>query len=172
MASENSAQKMKNAPLIIIALATILPFAFSTGYFFSVKENSFEQLKSQGKNAGSFLPAGTHLQSEFDQQSHQWQLVKLVSNDVPCDNSCAQQVSQLHHIVTALGKRSDKAHILVRQFDEVETSTPDVLESYSAFLAAPNGQFILGYKANQIGKPLFKDLKYLAKNFSPPVRRH
>jgi len=152
--------KIKNWPLYLILFSTVGPALLAMVLFQQSQQLDEHSLFAQGKQGGHFLsfPVTIPEQGSFNQQ--QWHLVKVTES---CEQQCQSQVSRLYSILTALGKRRDKADLLLRSQQDFNTSQQQQLAEYSAFIATPDGQIILGYKPNQLDKTLLKDLKHLIK---------
>lgn len=156
---------LKNWPLYLILFATLGPAALALILFQHNENLTADSLIDQGKQGGTFLQVPIRIAdtSSFNQQ--QWHLIKVTES---CDQDCQQQVSRLYAIQTALGKRRDKADVLIRQPDDFSMdshsgSADKILEKYSAYIATPGGEIILAYKSGQLDKTLLKDLKHLIK---------
>jgi hypothetical protein len=87
--------------------------------------------------------------------ANQWQLV--IS---PAHKNYDAMSNKLNKIKIALGKRSD----LVKVISESSIDTPQLASDSTVYIATPNGQLLLAYRDEQVGKPLFKDLTHLLRS--------
>jgi hypothetical protein len=87
--------------------------------------------------------------------ANQWQLV--IS---PAHKEYSAMLNKLNKIKIALGKRSD----LVKVISESSIDTPQLASDSTVYIATPNGQLLLAYRDEQVGKPLFKDLTHLLRS--------
>jgi hypothetical protein len=86
---------------------------------------------------------------------NQWQLV--IS---PAHKDYSAMVNKLSKIKIALGKRSD----LVKVISESSIDTLQLASDSTVYIATPDGQLLLAYRDDQVGKPLFKDLTHLLRS--------
>jgi hypothetical protein len=87
--------------------------------------------------------------------ANQWQLV--IS---PAHKNYDAMSNKLNKIKIALGKRSD----LVKVTSESSIDTLQLASDSTVYIATPNGQLLLAYRDEQVGKPLFKDLTHLLRS--------
>jgi hypothetical protein len=87
--------------------------------------------------------------------ANQWQLV--IS---PAHKNYDAMSNKLNKIKIALGKRSD----LVKVISESSIDTLQLASDSTVYIATPNGQLLLAYRDEQVGKPLFKDLTHLLRS--------
>ncbi|SEG86866.1 hypothetical protein [Marinobacterium lutimaris] len=80
----------------------------------------------------------------------------LVKPESECRQNCQSQVAQLKAIHDALGRDSTRLRVHV-----AEAETLDMEQG--VWLIDPNGNLVLKYGPELIGKPLLKDLKRLLK---------
>lgn len=156
---------LNNWPLYLILLSTLGPALLANVLFNQNQEQDQANLVMQGKQAGHFLEFPIKIKNSNSFNHQQWHLIKI-SDD--CSSDCQHQVQRLYAILSALGKRRDKADFLLRSAQDFAASsgqeeTYRLLNQYSAFIATPQGEIILGYKSNQLDKSLLKDLKHLIK---------
>ena len=155
----------KNWPLYLILFATLGPAVLALVLFQHNENLTTQSLIDQGKQGGDFLQFPIRIADTSSFNHQQWHLIKVAES---CDQDCQQQMSRLYAIHTALGKRRDKADVLIRQpndfsLDSHSKSAEKILEKYSAFIATPGGEVILAYKSGQLDKTLLKDLTHLIK---------
>lgn len=105
------------------------------------------------KQQGSFLDYEYFLTDEQTKtQKAQWKLI--IPNQL---NDFDNQYEKLTKIKTALGKRSNQVTIIKLDQD-------NKLVSDNIYIAAPNGQVLLAYQKELVGKPLYKDLTHLIRS--------
>ncbi|MGK0405947.1 MAG: hypothetical protein ACJAR6_001327 [Oleispira sp.] len=149
--------KKNNKVLLLIIAVTCSPFLvaaiLTTDYF----SHQLDQ-----KQYGEFLTTEINISrsdSEYtnpeSNMANQWQLV--IS---PAHKDYDAMLNKLNKIKIALGKRSD----LVKVISESSIDTPQLASDSTVYIATPNGQLLLAYRNEQVGKPLFKDLTHLLRS--------
>jgi hypothetical protein len=149
---------MKNNKVLLLIIAvTCSPFLvaaiLTTDYF----SHQLDQ-----KQYGEFLTTEINISRSDSEHTNpaskaanQWQLV--IS---PAHKNYDAISNKLNNIKIALGKRSD----LVKVVSESSIDTPQLASESTVYIATPNGQLLLAYHDEQVGKPLFKDLTHLLRS--------
>lgn len=153
---------MKNNKVLLLIIAvTCSPFLvaaiLTTDYF----SHQLDQ-----KQYGEFLTTEINISRSDSEHTNpasnsvsnianQWQLV--IS---PAHKNYDAISNKLNKIKIALGKRSD----LVKVISESSIDTPQLASDSTVYIATPNGQLLLAYRDEQVGKPLFKDLTHLLRS--------
>ena len=145
---------MKNNKVLLL----ILTITFSPFLIAAILTTDYFSQQIDQKQYGEFLTTEFYLprsDSSLLDSSTQWQLV--IS---PSHKNYDILSNKLNKIKTALGKRSELVNIL---------STPSIdskllASENTAYIATPNGQLLLAYRNEQVGKPLFKDLSHLLRS--------
>lgn len=146
-----------NKVLLIILATTFSPFliaAILTSDYFSPHLNQ--------KQHGEFLTTDTYLPAVDEslpalstKKTMQWQLV------IPSAHKNHDVLfKKLSNIKTALGKRSDLVNVLSTKAINILP----LMNEQSVYIATPQGQLLLAYSDELVGKPLFKDLKHLLRS--------
>jgi hypothetical protein len=138
---------------VITCLPFLIAAILTTDYF----SHQLDQ-----KQYGEFLTTEVNIsRSDSDHTNpvsniaNQWQLV--IS---PAHKHYHAMSNKLNKIKIALGKRSD----LVKVISESSIDTPQLASESTVYIATPNGQLLLAYRDEQVGKPLFKDLTHLLRS--------
>lgn len=145
--------------LLLILTTTFSPFLIAA----ILTSDYFSQQLGQ-KQYGTFLSQEIYLTDTFNRsqefQNNQWQLVISAEHQ-----NYDQIINKLQKIKTALGKRSDRVNINIRPVlqQSVKLETEDQKKNL-VYIASPQGQVLLAYRNDQIGKPLFKDLSHLLRS--------
>ncbi|CCK75131.1 MAG: hypothetical protein KBT75_13100 [Oleispira antarctica] len=145
---------MKNNKVLLL----ILTITFSPFLIAAILTTDYFSQQIDQKQYGEFLTTEFYLprsDSSLLDSSTQWQLV--IS---PSHKNYDILSNKLNKIKTALGKRSELVNIL---------STPSIdskllASENTVYIATPNGQLLLAYRNEQVGKPLFKDLSHLLRS--------
>jgi hypothetical protein len=132
---------MKNKRTLVL----ILTMTFSPFLIAALLSSEYSPHQLSQKNNGEFLTTEVYVDSEHNSSS--WHLVIQQDNHIGLE--------KLKKIKIALGKRSDLVDII----------TVEKLDS-AAYIATPTGQLLLSYQQENIGKPLYNDLKHLLRSNS------
>ncbi|MGK0248768.1 MAG: hypothetical protein ACI910_001501 [Oleispira sp.] len=149
---------MKNNKVLLLIIAvTCSPFlvaAILTTDHFShqLDQKQYGEFLTTEVNISRSDSADTNTASNM---ANQWQLV--IS---PAHKNYDAMSNKLNKIKIALGKRSD----LVKVISESSIDTPQLASDSTVYIATPNGQLLLAYRDEQVGKPLFKDLTHLLRS--------
>jgi hypothetical protein len=149
---------MKNNKVLLLIIAvTCSPFlvaAILTTDHFShqLDQKQYGEFLTTEINISRSDSADTDTASNM---ANQWQLV--IS---PAHKNYDAMSNKLNKIKIALGKRSD----LVKVISESSIDTLQLASDSTVYIATPNGQLLLAYRDEQVGKPLFKDLTHLLRS--------
>jgi hypothetical protein len=146
-----------NKVLLLILTITFSPFliaAILTTDYFSDQLGQWQH--GEFLTAEFYIPKSGSNSSEAN-SSPQWQLV--IS---PAHKHYDAVTVKLNNIKTALGKRSD----LVKVLSTTDINSKPLASEDTVFIATPEGQLLLAYSVEQVGKPLFKDLSHLLRSNS------
>jgi hypothetical protein len=163
-----------NKVLLLILIITFSPFliaAILTTDYFSDQLGQWQHgeflttefyiPKSGSENTDSLSNNSESNNSESNgsavNSSPQWQLV--IS---PAHKNYDVVTVKLNNIKTALGKRSD----LVKVLSTTDINSKPLASEDTVYIATPEGQLLLAYSVEQVGKPLFKDLSHLLRSNS------
>jgi hypothetical protein len=149
---------MKNNKVLLLIIAvTCSPFLVAA----ILTTDHFSHQLDQ-KQYGKFLTTEINISRSDSadtnpalKSANQWQLV--IS---PAHKNYDAISNKLNKIKIALGKRSD----LVKVISESSIDTPQLASDSTVYIATPNGQLLLAYRDEQVGKPLFKDLTHLLRS--------
>ena len=141
---------MKNKRTLVL----ILTMTFSPFLIAALLSSDYSPHQLSQKNNGEFLTTEVYLDSEHNASA--WHLVIQQDNHVGLE--------KLKNIKIALGKRSDLVDIIT--VEKLASAAPSTSASIAAYIAMPTGQLLLSYKQQDIGKPLYKDLKHLLRSNS------
>jgi hypothetical protein len=149
--------KKNNKVLLLIIAVTCSPFLvaaiLTTDYFsHQLDQKQYGEFLTTEINISRSDSAYTNPESNM---ANQWQLV--IS---PAHKDYGAMLNKLNKIKIALGKRSD----LVKVISESSIDTPQLASDSTVYIATPNGQLLLAYRNEQVGKPLFKDLTHLLRS--------
>ncbi|OUS40064.1 hypothetical protein A9R00_07930 [Oleispira antarctica] len=133
-------------------LTLIVAMTFSPFLIAALLSSDYSPHQLSQKNNGKFLTTEVYLENK--PSSFNWHLVIQQDNHVGLE--------KLNNIKIALGKRSDLVDIIT--VENLSTAAPST--STAAYIATPTGQLLLSYKQQDIGKPLYKDLKHLLRSNS------
>jgi hypothetical protein len=153
---------MKNNKVLLLIIAvTCSPFlvaAILTTDHFShqLDQKQYGEFLTTEINISRSDSADTNTASNSaSNMANQWQLV--IS---PTHKNYDAMSNKLNKIKIALGKRSD----LVKVISESSIDTMQLASDSTVYIATPNGQLLLAYRDEQVGKPLFKDLTHLLRS--------
>jgi hypothetical protein len=151
-----------NKVLLLILTITFSPFliaAILTTDYFSDQLGQWQH--GEFLTTEFYIPKSGSNSSETDSSetnsSPQWQLV--IS---PAHKNYDAITVKLKNIKTALGKRSD----LVKVLSTTDINSKPLASEETVYIATPEGQLLLAYGVEQVGKPLFKDLSHLLRSNS------
>ncbi len=146
-----------NKVLVLILTVTFSPFLIAA----ILTTDYFSQQLDQ-KQYGKFLTSEFYLpkleaeaSDPISASAGQWQLV--IS---PAHKNYDAISNKLNKIKTALGKRSDLVNVL----STTDINAKPLASENTVYIATPNGQLLLAYRNEQVGKPLFKDLSHLLRS--------
>jgi hypothetical protein len=151
---------MKRHKILLLILATTFsPFLIAA----ILTSDYFSQQLGQ-KQYGTFLSEEIYLTDTINRsqefQNKQWQLVISAEH-----KNYDQIINKLQKIKTALGKRSDRVNINISSvFQQPAKFESEHSNLDRVYIASPQGQVLLAYRNDQIGKPLFKDLSHLLRS--------
>jgi hypothetical protein len=146
-----------NKVLLLILIITFSPFliaALLTTDYFSDQLGQWQH--GEFLTTEFYIPKSGSNSSEAN-SSPQWQLV--IS---PAHKNYDAVTVKLNNIKTALGKRSD----LVKVLSTTDINSKPLASEDTVYIATPEGQLLLAYSIEQVGKPLFKDLSHLLRSNS------
>jgi hypothetical protein len=146
-----------NKVLLLILIITFSPFliaALLTTDYFSDQLGQWQH--GEFLTTEFYIPKSGSNSSEAN-SSPQWQLV--IS---PAHKNYDAVTVKLNNIKTALGKRSD----LVKVLSTTDINSKPLTSENTVYIATPEGQLLLAYSIEQVGKPLFKDLSHLLRSNS------
>jgi hypothetical protein len=146
-----------NKVLLLILIITFSPFliaAILTTDYFSDQLGQWQH--GEFLTTEFYIPKSGSNSSEAN-SSPQWQLV--IS---PAHKNYDAVTVKLNNIKTALGKRSD----LVKVLSTTDINSKPLASEDTVYIATPEGQLLLAYSIEQVGKPLFKDLSHLLRSNS------
>jgi hypothetical protein len=153
---------MKNNKVLLLIIAvTCSPFlvaAILTTDHFShqLDQKQYGEFLTTEINISRSDSADTNpVSNPASKAANQWQLV--IS---PAHKNYDAISNKLNKIKIALGKRSD----LVKVVSESSIDTPQLASDSTVYIATPDGQLLLAYRDEQVGKPLFKDLTHLLRS--------
>lgn len=150
----------KHKVLLLILATTFSPFIIAA----VLTSNYFSQQLGQ-KQYGTFLNESIYVtdigNETQDLQNKQWLLV-ISPNNINYD----KVFNKLKNIKTALGKRSDRVNIMINSTIRHSTKDQTQVQKHEdlVYIASPQGQVLLAYSDELIGKPLFKDLSHLLRS--------
>jgi hypothetical protein len=154
-----------NKVLLLIIVVTCSPFlvaAILTTDHFSHQLDQKQygeflttEINISRSDSADTNPASNSVSNLASKSANQWQLV--IS---PAHKNYDAISNKLNKIKIALGKRSD----LVKVISESSIDTPQLASDSTVYIATPNGQLLLAYRDEQVGKPLFKDLTHLLRS--------
>tara|TARA_R110001583_G_scaffold14129_6_gene59509 strand:- start:3693 stop:4136 length:444 start_codon:yes stop_codon:yes gene_type:complete len=145
---------MKNNKVLLL----ILTITFSPFLIAAILTTDYFSQQIDQKQYGEFLTTEFYLprsDSSLLDSSTQWQLV--IS---PSHKNYDILSNKLNKIKTALGKRSELVNIL----STLSIDSKLLASENTVYIATPNGQLLLAYRNEQVGKPLFKDLSHLLRS--------
>lgn len=149
---------MKNNKVLVL----ILTITFSPFLIAAILTTDYFSQQLDQKQYGEFLTSEFYLpklEAEVSEpistSAGQWQLV--IS---PAHINYDAISNKLNKIKTALGKRSDLVNVL----STTDINAKPLASENTVYIATPNGQLLLAYRNDQVGKPLFKDLSHLLRS--------
>lgn len=149
---------MKNNKVLVL----ILTITFSPFLIAAILTTDYFSQQLDQKQYGEFLTSEFYLpklEAEVSEpistSAGQWQLV--IS---PAHINYDAISNKLNKIKTALGKRSDLVNVL----STTDINAKPLASENTVYIATPNGQLLLAYRNEQVGKPLFKDLSHLLRS--------
>lgn len=149
---------MKNNKVLVL----ILTITFSPFLIAAILTTDYFSQQLDQKQYGEFLTSEFYLpkleaevSDPISTSAGQWQLV--IS---PAHINYDAISNKLNKIKTALGKRSDLVNVL----STTDINTKPLASENTVYIATPNGQLLLAYRNEQVGKPLFKDLSHLLRS--------
>ena len=151
---------MKRHKILLLILAT----TFSPFLIAAILTSDYFSQQLEQKQYGTFLSEEIYLTDTINRsqefQNKQWQLVISAEH-----KNYDQIINKLQKIKTALGKRSDRVNINIRPVlqQSVKLESDDQKKDL-VYIASPQGQVLLAYRNDQVGKPLFKDLSHLLRS--------
>ena len=149
---------MKNNKVLVL----ILTITFSPFLIAAILTTDYFSQQLDQKQYGEFLTSEFYLpkleaevSDPISTSAGQWQLV--IS---PAHINYDAISNKLNKIKTALGKRSDLVNVL----STTDINAKPLASENTVYIATPNGQLLLAYRNDQVGKPLFKDLSHLLRS--------
>jgi hypothetical protein len=149
---------MKNNKVLVL----ILTITFSPFLIAAILTTDYFSQQLDQKQYGEFLTSEFYLpkldaevSDPISTSAGQWQLV--IS---PAHINYDAISNKLNKIKTALGKRSDLVNVL----STTDINAKPLASENTVYIATPNGQLLLAYRNEQVGKPLFKDLSHLLRS--------
>ncbi|MFT4763335.1 MAG: hypothetical protein ACI9OH_000421 [Oleispira sp.] len=149
---------MKNNKVLVL----ILTITFSPFLIAAILTTDYFSQQLDQKQYGEFLTSEFYLpkleaevSDPISTSAGQWQLV--IS---PAHINYDAISNKLNKIKTALGKRSDLVNVL----STTDINAKPLASENTVYIATPNGQLLLAYRNEQVGKPLLKDLSHLLRS--------